>query len=124
MEGGLPVVSLNFCTLPPNTDGAPRVLHIVFIDGKEQWSHRKSDTKRFIDLFRQGIVDHLVVGREVETEWKELLRSYFPLAPWSCIPHPQRSGKHSLPRSSAPTNKALTHEVVAAFLCGSFIKKA
>jgi hypothetical protein len=78
MEGGLPVVSLNFCTLLPNTDGAPRVLHIVFVDGKEQWSPRKSNIKWFIDLFHQGIVDHLVVGREVETEWKELLRSCFP----------------------------------------------
>lgn len=58
--------------------GAPRVLHIVFVDGKEQWSHRKSDMKRFIDLYHQGIIDHLVVGGEVETEWKELLRSYFP----------------------------------------------
>jgi len=58
--------------------GAPQVRHIVFVDGKEQWSHRKSDMKRFIDLFHQGIIDHLVVGREVETEWKELLRSHFP----------------------------------------------
>lgn len=58
--------------------GAPRAVHTVFVDGKEQWSHRKSDLKRFIDLFHQGIIDHLVVGREVETEWEELLRSYFP----------------------------------------------
>lgn len=57
--------------------GAPRCLHVVFVDGKEQWSSRKSDLKRLIDLFHQGFVDHLIVGREVETEWEKLLRSRF-----------------------------------------------
>ena len=51
------------------------IKHIVFVDGKEQWSHRQSDLKRFIDLFHQGIIDHLVVGREVETEWKKILQT-------------------------------------------------
>ncbi len=55
--------------------GAPRVLHVVFVDGRDQWSSRKSDLKRFIDLFHQGVIDHLFVGREVETEWKKLLSS-------------------------------------------------
>lgn len=55
--------------------GAPRVLHVVFVDGRDQWSSRKSDLKRFIDLFHQGVIDYLFVGREVETEWKELLNS-------------------------------------------------
>jgi len=58
--------------------GAPHVLHIAFVDGKEQWSHRASDLRRFIDLFHKGIIDHLMVGRDVETEWKKLLRSHFP----------------------------------------------
>ncbi len=58
--------------------GAPHVLHVVFVDGKEQWSYRQSDLRRFVDLFHQGIVDHLFVGRDVETEWKKLLDSRFP----------------------------------------------
>lgn len=58
--------------------GAPRVRHVAFIDGKHQWAARKSDLKRFIDLFHQGFVDHLLVGCEVETKWEELLRSSFP----------------------------------------------
>ena len=39
--------------------GAPGVLHVVFLDGKDQWSSRKSDLKRFIDLFHQGLIDYL-----------------------------------------------------------------
>lgn len=58
--------------------GAPRISHSVFLDGKDQWAWRASDLRRFIDLFHQGIVDNLFVGREVETEWKELLCSLFP----------------------------------------------
>jgi hypothetical protein len=58
--------------------GAPSVLHVVFLDGKDQWSSCKSDLKRFIDLFHQGLIDDLIVGREVETEWPSLLRSVFP----------------------------------------------
>lgn len=57
--------------------GAGRVSHIVFLDGATQWSHRQSDLRRFIDLFHQGLIDHLVIGREVETEWEKLLRSSF-----------------------------------------------
>lgn len=57
--------------------GASRVLHVVFLDGKTQWSHRQSDLKRFIDLFNQGLIDHLLVGRDVENDWEELLRSVF-----------------------------------------------
>jgi hypothetical protein len=48
--------------------------HVVFLDGSEQWSHRKSDLRRFIDLTYQGLIDHLIVGKEVETEWAKLLR--------------------------------------------------
>lgn len=58
--------------------GLPRVPHVVFMDGQEQWSHRRSDLKRFIDLFHQGLIDHLIIGREVETEWKRLLLQHFP----------------------------------------------
>ncbi len=53
--------------------GQPRVAHIVFLDGKNQWGARSSDLKRFIDLFHQGIIDHLFIGREVETDWQTTL---------------------------------------------------
>ena len=50
-----------------------RIYHIVFVDGKEQWSHRASDFIRFIDLYNQGIIDDLIVGRDVETRWSKVL---------------------------------------------------
>lgn len=49
--------------------------HIVFLDGKDQWSYRKSDLKRFIDLLNQGLIDHLIIGDEVESGWEPLLES-------------------------------------------------
>lgn len=49
--------------------------HIVFVDGKEQWNHRKSDLLRFIDLHQQGFIDHLIIGREVESDWPLLARA-------------------------------------------------
>jgi hypothetical protein len=45
----------------------------VFIDGKVQWSFRKSDLYRFIDLLNQGIIDLLFIGKEVESEWESTL---------------------------------------------------
>ena len=51
-----------------------RIAHIVFLDGKGQWATRESDLRRFIDLFHQGIVDHLIIGREVQTDWLALLK--------------------------------------------------
>ncbi len=58
--------------------GAQPVPHVVFLDGKDQWSHRRADLRRFVDLFHQGLIDHLIVGREVESEWEGLLKSTFP----------------------------------------------
>ncbi|NOX99880.1 MAG: hypothetical protein GXP30_09150 [Verrucomicrobia bacterium] len=55
------------------TSGA-HIEHIVFVDGKEQWEHRKSDLLRFIDLHQQGLIDHLFVGSEVETDWPKLVK--------------------------------------------------
>jgi hypothetical protein len=52
-----------------------KITHVVFVDGKEQWSFRQSDMKRFIDLFHQGLIDYLFIGREVETDWKDTLSS-------------------------------------------------
>lgn len=49
------------------------VLHAVFVDGKEQWSSRKSDLKRFIDLENQGLIDRLFIGTDVETKWRQYL---------------------------------------------------
>jgi len=49
--------------------------HIVFVDGKPQWASRQSDMRRLIDLFHQGLIDHLFIGREVESDWRELLDS-------------------------------------------------
>ena len=58
--------------------GAPRVQHVAFLDGKDQWASRRSDLKRFIDLFHQGLIDDLLIGRDVETEWEALLNSRSP----------------------------------------------
>jgi hypothetical protein len=44
------------------------------VDGKDQWTSRKADLKRFIDPFHQGMIDHLFFGREVETEWAKMLK--------------------------------------------------
>jgi hypothetical protein len=52
-----------------------KVAHVVFVDGRVQWGHRQSDLRRFIDLFHQGIINHLLIGREVETDWEPLLDS-------------------------------------------------
>ena len=50
-----------------------RITHVVLLDGKDQWAARGSDLKRFLDLFHQGIIDHLLIGREVETDWQATL---------------------------------------------------
>lgn len=52
-----------------------KITHVVFLDGKEQWSHRKSDLRRFIDLTYQGLIDYLIVGKEVETDWENILQA-------------------------------------------------
>jgi hypothetical protein len=49
--------------------------HAVLLDGKAQWTSRKSDLLRFYDLFHQGLIDILIVGREIETEWQPFVRS-------------------------------------------------
>lgn len=49
------------------------ITHIVFLDGKDQWACRKSDLIRFIDLMYQGLIDHLIIGRQVEEEWERTL---------------------------------------------------
>ncbi|MEM9303211.1 MAG: hypothetical protein AAGE01_13945, partial [Pseudomonadota bacterium] len=51
-----------------------RTSHVVFVDGRDQWSKRKSDLARFIDLMNQGLIDHLFIGSEVETQWEPTLK--------------------------------------------------
>ena len=50
------------------------VHHVVFLDGREQWARRKGDLVRFIDLANQGLIDRLIVGKQVAFEWPEVLR--------------------------------------------------
>lgn len=52
-----------------------KISHIVFLDGKTQWNSHKSDLARFIDLHNQGLIDHLFIGKTIETEWKQTLAS-------------------------------------------------
>ena len=51
------------------------VEHAVLLDGKAQWTSRKSDLLRFYDLYHQGLIDTLIVGREVETAWQPFVKS-------------------------------------------------
>ena len=52
---------------------AHRIQHVVFIDGLQQWSARMADLRRLIDLLNQGLIDHLLVGVEVERQWAQTL---------------------------------------------------
>lgn len=52
-----------------------KVHHIVFLDGKVQWGVRKSDLRRFLDIMNQGLIDYLVIGKEVQSEWSKILES-------------------------------------------------
>ena len=49
------------------------VVHIVFVDGLAQWTARRSDLKRFVDLTNQGFIDHLLVGTEIEIAFQTIL---------------------------------------------------
>lgn len=49
------------------------VSHYAIFDGKEQWSYRRSDLRRAIDLLCMGLIDELIVGREILTEWPAIL---------------------------------------------------
>jgi hypothetical protein len=50
-------------------------VHVEFLGGKEPWSSRLTDLKRFIELFHQGLIDLLFIGGEVETQWGKALRT-------------------------------------------------
>lgn len=50
-----------------------KVWHVVFLDGQVQWSFRKSDMSRFLDLECQGLIDRIFIGKEIETELSNFL---------------------------------------------------
>ena len=50
------------------------VNHYVFLDGRAQWSARRADLRRAIDLLSSGLINELIVGREVLTEWPRVVR--------------------------------------------------
>lgn len=50
-----------------------KVFHACILDGKQQWNSRKSDLVRFIDILNQGLLDVLIIGREVEYDWEPFL---------------------------------------------------
>lgn len=53
-----------------------KVYHVLFIDAyRTWWVQGKSYLCRLVDAMNSGIVDEVIVGREVLTRWPELLRS-------------------------------------------------
>lgn len=50
------------------------VEHVAIVDGKHQWSKRKSDLRRIIDLLYCGLLDEVIWGREVLTDWGPAVR--------------------------------------------------
>lgn len=57
------------------------VRHYVFLDGRAQWSARRSDLRRAIDLLCMGLINELIVGREVLTEWPRIVRELTAACP-------------------------------------------
>jgi hypothetical protein len=56
------------------------VRHYAIMDGRRQWDSRKSDIRRAVDLLYSGLLDELIVGREVITEWPRVVREACELA--------------------------------------------
>ena len=51
------------------------VQHIMFVDGHHTWWHSgRSYLCRLLDVLHQGLVDRVIFGAEVLTEWKPLLQ--------------------------------------------------
>jgi hypothetical protein len=50
-----------------------KIYHYVVTDGKEQWSKRRSDLVKLIDLLNRGLIDGLFVGRSACSGLKEEL---------------------------------------------------
>ena len=53
-----------------------KVYHVLFVDAyRTWWTQGKSYLCRLVDAMNSGVVDEVIVGREVLTRWPELLRS-------------------------------------------------
>lgn len=52
----------------------PSCRHFVILDGKESWAARRADLRRAVDLLSMGLIDELVVGREILEEWPRIVR--------------------------------------------------
>jgi hypothetical protein len=52
-----------------------KIYHYVVTDGKEQWSRRRGDLVKLIDLLNRGLIDGLFVGRSASSELKEELKN-------------------------------------------------
>ena len=54
-----------------------KVRHVMFIDGRYTfWDLGKSYLCRFIDTLNMGLIDDLIIGKEVFTEWPSILKQY------------------------------------------------
>ena len=52
-----------------------KVYHVLFVDAyRTWWEQGKSYLCRLIDALNSGVVDEVIIGREVLTRWPELLR--------------------------------------------------
>ena len=52
------------------------IIHVMFVDGATAWwRDGKSYLCRLVDMLNEGLVDEIIVGREVLTRWPEVLRS-------------------------------------------------
>lgn len=50
------------------------VNHYAIIDGLAQWTARKADFRRAIDLLYMGLLDELIIGKEILIEWPRIIR--------------------------------------------------
>lgn len=51
-----------------------KIHHVIFVDSyKVWWEMGKSYTVRLVDALNMGLVDDVIFGREVLTEWKNIL---------------------------------------------------
>ena len=53
-----------------------KILHLLFIDAYDTWwNDGKSYLCRIVDALNMGLVDEVLIGREIFTRWQPLLRS-------------------------------------------------
>lgn len=57
------------------------VYHYAILDGRWQWKSRMSDMRRAVDLLCSGLLDELLVGKEVITEWPRIVSDLTELLP-------------------------------------------